>query len=107
MGLNETLERLARERYADLKAEEQTESQAEPTTVCNIPRLDEWELNLTLAAIRQYMRLNLQPFAGDTVRQKKRKKYNKNKLASAINKIRAARKSDKTIGDEDTEEGGM
>lgn len=100
MGLNETIDRIARESAARVLRERENDTRDKPTAVCNIPQLDEWELNLTMAAIRQYMKLNLQPFDGDTDRQRKRKRYNKNKLSSAIAKIRAAQKSDKTNEDE-------
>lgn len=95
MGLNETLDRLAKEREereAD-KAVVFTEDNSEEIA-CNIPQLDEWELNITMAALRQYRKLNLQPFKADTYRQQKRKAFNRLKISTAIAKIRAAQRND-------------
>lgn len=94
MGLNQTLDRLK----AEWEAREQgiclvPEPEEEPRTY-QIPQLDEWEYNLTMAALRQYIRLNLCYLKSDTYRQKKKKRFNREKVSTAIFKIRNAQKRD-------------
>lgn len=100
MGLNQTLDRLAKEREARERGIDPVPEPEEKPRMYQIPMLDEWELNLTMAALRQYMNLNLCYLKSDTYRQKKRKKFNRMKISTAIGKIRNAQKSgdsDETI----------
>lgn len=52
------------------------------------PRLDEWEYNLTIAALRQYFKYEMMLLRTDTPRERKRKLFNREKIKSAIHKMR-------------------
>lgn len=94
MGLNETLDRLAKEREERKQGVDLTIETEENPKMHQIPMLDEWEYNLTMAALRQYLNLNLCNLKSDTFRQKNRKKFNRMKVSTAIGKIRNAQKRD-------------
>lgn len=65
-----------------------TEAPEEATVTREAPVLDEWEYNLTLAALRQYHKFEMMLLKTDTPRERKRKLFNRGKIESAIHKMR-------------------